>query len=247
MQVAFHRQKSWVVRPWTIGPSRKAGKNVSAATITIVKISSTTKVGVSVRNVPGPSGATRLRVSAPATASAATSGAKRPSEHRQPAEQVGERDAERADVAGRVGLHEAGVAGERRAVVVGLRDVGVERLREALRAGVVDRRRAVLRADRQRGRDQRRERDHQRPDHHELHLARLDLLAEVLRRATDHQTGDEDGQQDEQQHPVEPRADAAEDHLAGRHVEHRHQAADPGQRVEGGVDRAARRHRGDRP
>ena len=35
-------------------------------------------MGVSVRNVPGPSGGTRLPASAPATASAATSGTKRP-------------------------------------------------------------------------------------------------------------------------------------------------------------------------
>ena len=41
--------------------------------------------------------------------------------HRQAAEHVGERDAVRAEVAG-VGLDEAGVAGEGRAVVVGLAD-----------------------------------------------------------------------------------------------------------------------------
>ena len=58
--------------------------------------------------------------------------------------------------------------------------------------------------------------DDERADQHQLDLARLDLLAEVLGRAADHQPGDEDREQDEQQHPVEARADAAEDHLAGR-------------------------------
>ena len=42
----------------------------------------------------------------------------------------------------------------------------------------------------------------------------LDLLAQVLGRAADHQAGDEDRQDDEDQHPVQARADAAEDHLA---------------------------------
>ena len=69
-------------------------------------------------------------------------------EHREAAHDVGERDAMGPDVAGRVGLQVAGVAGERRAVVVGLREVGVERLAEALRAGGVDRRAAVLGAQR---------------------------------------------------------------------------------------------------
>jgi hypothetical protein len=47
-----------------------------------------------------------------------------------------------------------------------------------------------------------------------LHLAGFDLLAQVLRRAADHQPGDEDGQDDEDQHAVETGADAAEDNFA---------------------------------
>ena len=42
-------------------------------------MSRTTNVGVSVRIVPGPAGATRLPASEPATASAASIGRKRPS------------------------------------------------------------------------------------------------------------------------------------------------------------------------
>src|SRR5207237_8093914 len=58
-QVAPH-QNRWVVRPCTTGPSRIAGKNVSAPTRMITPISSTTNVGVSVRIVPGPAGRTFL-------------------------------------------------------------------------------------------------------------------------------------------------------------------------------------------
>ena len=67
-----------------------AGKKVSAPTSTITPISSTTNVGVSVRIVPRPAGATRLPASAPAIASTMTIGAKRASDHRQAAHQVGE-------------------------------------------------------------------------------------------------------------------------------------------------------------
>ena len=113
-------------------------------------------------------------------------------------------------------------------------------LGEALRTGVEQRRRAVLRGHRERHGQQHEQRHGQRPDEHELDLARLDLLAEVLGRAADHQAGDEHGQQDEQQHPVQARADAAEDDLAEQHVGHRDGAAEAGQGVHGGVDRAAR-------
>ena len=54
----------------------------------------------------------------------------------------------------------------------------------------------------------------------------LDLLAEIFRSAAHHQAGDEDGQDHENQHPVEPGAHAAEDHLAHLDIEQRHQAAD---------------------
>ena len=67
-----------------MGPSRKAGKKVSAATITTVKMRRTTNTGVSVRKVPGPSGRVRLPASAPATPSAATSGTKRPNSIARP-------------------------------------------------------------------------------------------------------------------------------------------------------------------
>ena len=141
-QVAGASQKSSGVRPWTIGPSSSAGKKVSAATRMITTISSTTKVGVSVRNVPGPGGRDLLAGQRAGDGERGEHRHEAAEQHRQAAQQVGEGDAVGADVARRVRLHEAGVAGERGAVVVGLRRVGVERLREALRARVVDRRSA---------------------------------------------------------------------------------------------------------
>ena len=86
-----------------------------------------------------------------------------------------------------------------------------------------------------------RERHRDGVEHDELDLGRLDLLAEVLRRATDHQAGDEDGEQREDQDPVEPDADAARAHLAELHVEERHHAAERRVAVVHRVDRAGRR------
>ena len=56
----------------------------------------------------------------------------------------------------------------------------------------------------------------QHRQHRELHLARLDLLAEIFRRAADHQTRDEHSDDRENEKAVEPRADAARPDAAGR-------------------------------
>ena len=56
-------------------------------------------------------------------------------------------------------------------------------------------------------------------EHDELHLGGLDLLAEVLRRAPDHEAGDEHREQGEDQHAVEAGADAARADLAEHHVD----------------------------
>ena len=48
-------------------------------------------------------------------------------------------------------------------------------------------------------------------EHRHLHLVGLDLLAEVLGRAATIRPGDEDREDREEQHAVEPGADAAED------------------------------------
>ena len=54
----------------------------------------------------------------------------------------------------------------------------------------------------------------------------LDFLADVFRRAPDHQAGDEHADDGVEQHAVEARADAAENHFVGLHVEQRHEAAE---------------------
>ena len=145
-------------------------------------------------------------------------------QHRDAAEQVGERDPEGAGVAGRVRLHEAGVAGERGAVVVAparcrrrasrrspagpeLKIDGAPYLvaiASAVATSTTSGTNSVPISD-------------------ELHLARLDLLAEVLGRAA-RPSGPamKTASRTIQQHPVEARADAAEDHLAGHHVDQRH-------------------------
>ena len=79
-----------------------------------------------------------------------------------------------------------------------------------------------------------------------LHVVRLDLLAEILRRATDHQAGDEDRDDHIDQHAVKTRADAAEDDFAELDIQQRHETAD---RMKEScayrVDRAAGGVRGD--
>ena len=62
-------------------------------------------------------------------------------------------------------------------------------------------------------------------DDRELHLARLDLLADIFGGAPDHQPGHEHGENGIDEHAVEPRADAADHDLAKLDVEHRHQPA----------------------
>ena len=104
-------------------------------------------------------------------------------------------------------------------------------------------------ADRQHDCDRGEAQDGQRQDqdgeHRHLDLLGLDLLAEILRRAADHQPGDEHGDDDEQQHAVEAGADAAEDDLAELHVDDRDHAAERREAVVHGVDRAAGGGRGD--
>ena len=62
--------------------------------------------------------------------------------------------------------------------------------------------------------------------HRHLHVVGLDFLAEIFRRAADHQSGDEHGEHDEDEHSVKTRADAAEDDFAELNVEQRHEAAE---------------------
>ena len=74
--------------------------------------------------------------------------------------------------------------------------------------------------------------------HRELHLAGLDLLAEIFGRAAHHQAGHEHRDHGDDQDAVEPRADAARRDAAHQHVEHRHEPAERRQAVVHGDDRA---------
>src|SRR5262249_15077135 len=74
-QVAQHQCDS----PSTSGPSVSAGKSIRPAVSMITPTSRNAKVGPSVRNVPAENGAIFLPASEPASASAASSGTKRPS------------------------------------------------------------------------------------------------------------------------------------------------------------------------
>ena len=79
-----------------------------------------------------------------------------------------------------------------------------------------------------------------------LHVEGLDLLAQVLRRPADHESCDEDRDDHEDEHSVEPRANAAEDDFAELDVEHGDHSPQRGERVVHGIDRAAGSVGGDR-
>src|SRR6185437_2950697 len=143
---------------------------------------------------------------------------------------------------------EEGVAGqacESRAVVAGRGSKGVEHLGETVRAGIGHRghRRGQHDADRRPAEIH--QRQHQDREHRHLDLARLDLLADIFRRAADHQARHEDREHDEQQHAVEAGADATDNDLAELHIDQRDHAAKRGEAVMHGVDRATGGSRGD--
>ena len=114
-----------------------------------------------------------------------------------------------------------------------------------MRAGVVQTGEAGLEHDRNAREDENAERIDQHRQHREFHLARLDLLAEIFRRAADHKTGDENGDNRQHQNAVETGADAARRDAAHQHVEQGHETAERHEgvvhRVDGAAARAGRR------
>jgi len=84
----------------------------------------------------------------------------------------------------------------------------------------------------------------QQRQHGELHFARFDLLAEIFRRATDHEPGDENGDDGEQKNGVESRSSAARRDAAHQQIDHRNEAANRHERVEGRIGRAGSGPRG---
>ena len=90
--------------------------------------------------------------------------------------------------------------------------------RESVRAVVRERLRVGLaRRARERRAEQHGGHRHEDRRGRHLHLVRLDLLAEELGCSADHQAGDEHADDREDQQAVQPRADAAERHLAELH------------------------------
>ncbi|ENN88782.1 hypothetical protein RHSP_23431 [Rhizobium freirei PRF 81] len=117
--------------------------------------------------------------------------------------------------------------------------VGIEDLREAVRAGIADSGDRRRQHGRDGGEDQHAERQAKHGKHRHLHFLGLDLLAEIFRRAADHQACDEDGDDDEHQDAVEAGADAADDDFAELQVDERDHAAKCRKAAEHAVDRAA--------
>src|SRR5579864_1598210 len=161
-------------------------------------------------------------------------------EHRQDHQEAADErgHAERVVVPGRVRAQPA----ERRSVVAGRRGEGVEDLRQPVRPRVRQGGQAEgRRHDRNPGQHENRQREHEDDEHGHLHVEGLNLLAEVFRRAADHQPRNEHGQDDEHEDAVHAGADTAEDHLAQHDVHERHQAPERRERVVHAVDGAAAR------
>src|SRR5579884_746394 len=126
-----------------------------------------------------------------------------------------------------------GQVGEGRTVVVPVRGEGVEDLGEPVRAGVAGAGPAGVQGDGDGGEDEHGDRHHEHGERRELHLARLDLLAQVLGRAPDHEPAQEHGDDGEQEDGVEPAPHTAGRHLAEHHPRQQSEAADGGERVVG--------------
>ena len=176
------------------GPRLSAGKNVSAPTITITPTSSAANSGVVTGNVPGDGGTRFLRPRLPAIASIGMIMKKRPISIATPIVDV-------------VPVRVRGQAAERRAVVAGARRERVEDLRQAVRSRVAgcSTCRSSATPTEIAVKHQDRQRKDQDDEHRHLHVVGLDLLAEVLRRAADHQAGDEHRQDDEDEDAVHAR------------------------------------------
>ncbi|OPY89649.1 MAG: hypothetical protein A4E72_01028 [Syntrophus sp. PtaU1.Bin208] len=73
----------------------------------------------------------------------------------------------------------------------------------------------------------------------DLHIVSLDLLSQIFRRPSDHQAGQKNGHHDKEEHAVETRPDAAEDHFAQLDVQQGDQSAQGRKGIMHGVHGAA--------
>src|ERR1035438_6510094 len=151
-----------------------------------------------------------------------------------------EAPAEHGESQRRIEVHGVGVdSGERAAVVAHAAGVGVQHLAQAVGAVIVQAALDGGLADAHGREAEDAHRQHEHDEHDHLDFLLLDLLAEILRRAADHHTGEEYRQDGEQEHAVQARSDAAEDHFAQLDVDHRHEAAEWGEAIVRVVDGAA--------
>ena len=216
----------------TIGPSASAGKKVSPPTITITPIDQADEQAAGGRERAG-----RCRDRFLGGERAGNRHGR--DDHPEPADNHRDRAGEIVEQ--RVAVE----PGESGTVVAGLRDVSVQHLGEAVRSGIVHRGDGGRHHHGDGGPAEIHQRQDQDGEHRHLDFLRLDLLADIFGRAPDHQAGDEDRDDDEQQHAVHAGADAAEDDLAELDVDERNHAAERGEGIVHGVDRAARRVGGD--
>src|ERR1039457_233997 len=79
---------------------------------------------------------------------------------------------------------------------------------------------------------------HYQRQHHHLDIFGFDALAQVFRRAADHQSRDEDGYQHHQDHRENARSRAAKNPLAGLEVQHLNQFGQRRETIVGAVPRA---------
>ena len=174
-----NRVPAVIARCSTMGPSASAGKKVRPPTIRITPTSRPTNRPPVVGKVPADGGTDLL-------------GRERAGDRHGRDDHPEAADQHRDGAGDVVEERVAGQAGEGRAVVAGLRGVGVEHLGEAVRAGIGHRgdRRRDHHGDR--GPAEIHQRQDQDGEHRHLDLLGLDLLADIFGRAADHQAGDED-------------------------------------------------------
>ena len=190
-----------------IGPSASAGKNVRPATMTTTPTTSTPNSGVCVGIVPLVAGTFGLAASEPPIASAGMIRKNRPDQHR---DALGDRVPLRCRCPGR--------RTPSRCCWPPRRSCRAPRTGRGRPAGTSP---PIFEHHRRRGERQQRERHRQDVQRHQLHLGRLDLLAEVLRRSPDHQPGDEHRQQGEDRACPSGRRRRRPGDLAEHHVQHR--------------------------
>src|SRR5262249_9941467 len=112
------------------------------------------------------------------------------------------------------------------AVISGGGCVEIKNLRKAVRTRIRNAGGAERLHDRDGGEAENDEGHDEDGGHGHFHVGGFDFFAEIFGSATDHQTGDENGKDDKNDHAVEAGADTTEDHFAEHDVDERNEAAE---------------------